>query len=122
MATTVFTLPTQSYPSGTTNVPSTGVQSGVSKIIVTIDISQMLDPATSFDLAFDVSYDNGNSWAFWAGGHRIGGPLLIDRFGNPMTTAKLIGPFSQPTNAQTQIRGTIVVVGPISIGGTVAVE
>lgn len=121
VTTTLFTLPTQSYPTGVHQVPVRAVPLGATLYKVGIDISQMGDPATSFDLAFDVSYDGGANWQFWVGGHRDGGPALLDKNGVPQNIVGLDGPLQQPDNPDRQLRGSVTVDGPITVGGTVTV-
>lgn len=118
--TTVYTIPTRAY-SGVIAMPPTSVVAGAISISVTIDVSQMLDTATSFTMDFSVSYDNGQTWTPWAGGTRLGGPLLVDRNG-PVTTCALGGPLPQPADANTMLQGTVTIVGTITIGGTIAVS
>ncbi len=118
--TTVFTIPTKAY-SGTVPVPVTSVPVGTTAAGVFLDISQMTDPATSFDCEFDLSYDGGTNWGHWMGATRPGGPVPLDRNGNPINTASFSGPLPATATAQTQIRGTCTIVGTITTGGTVMV-
>jgi hypothetical protein len=118
MATTIFILPLGSYKTGTTDVPPTSVPAASTQLTASIDVSQMSDPATSFTASFDVAID-GVSWLPWAGYHRDGGPVPHDRQGNPINLFNLGGPLPSVATASTKVRGTIDVIGPITISGTV---
>ena len=119
MAQILFTLPTQSYPTGVTNIPPQNVPVGAIMLAAIIDISQMTDPATSFSAPFEVSNDGGATWDGWASFTRFGQPVPLDRNGNPSNTVTLQGPLPQVATSQTRIRGSVTVNGPITIGGTI---
>jgi hypothetical protein len=119
-AQTVFVIPTRAY-TGTITTPATNVPVGATGMGVNLDISQMTDPTTSFECNFDTSYDDGASWQHWNGAGRSGGPVPVDRFGNPRTTASFGGPLPAIATASTKLRGICEIVGTITTGGTVQV-
>jgi hypothetical protein len=118
MATTLFTLPMASYPSGDTPVPPSSVPAGSTLLTAALDVSHMSDPATEFLMAYQVAID-GVNYQPWASVHRQGGPVPLDKNGAPINNFALGGPLPAPATASTKVRGTISVVGPITVGGTV---
>lgn len=118
--TLLATAPTRAY-TGHNPLPDSPVAVGVTSYLFTIDVSQMTDPATSFDIILECSYDGGVTWQFWVKGHRTGGPPLLDKQGNLIPKSSVSGPLDQPDNPNRRVRGIIDIVGTITLGATVEV-
>lgn len=116
----IFTLPTRQYQSGTTSIPPQPIDPAYFKYVIAIDITQMLDPATSYKMDFEISYDGGGTWGYLIGTTYFGQPThIFPKTGTPFTTQETSCGFDQVGNPNRQIRATFEIVGPITIGGTV---
>jgi len=116
-ATTLFILPTFAYGIGPNPVPQVAVPKGSTEFRVTIDVSQMTNPLTSYQASFDISFDGGASWQFLVDSTRAGG-VQLDANGFPITTARSAAALAQPDNPNRLIRGSLTVSGGlILIGG-----
>lgn len=116
----IATAPTRSY-NGHFNLPDAAVNVGITRYLFTVDVSQMHDPLTHLTITLECSYDNGQSWNFWCSAERPGGPDLIAKDGITVLPMSISGPLDQPQNANRRVRGSVDIVGPITLGATVEV-
>src|SRR5262249_7264310 len=113
---TLFILPSFVYGPGPNLIPQAAVPPGSTEFRVTVDVSQMTNPATSYHASFEISFDGGATWQFLTESTRTGG-VQLDANGLPITLAQFSVPLAQPDNPNRLIRGNFTVAGgPILIG------
>jgi hypothetical protein len=127
-------LPFQEYPTGE-RAAQRAIPSGLTVATFAIDVSQMTDPAQSYDVLLDLSLDGGLSFAsqfpdgqvpatygsFPWRVHRVGG-VFLDRNGVPFTSHTMRVPLPAPTNPNRVGRAALTINAvPITLGATIAV-
>jgi hypothetical protein len=119
-STTLLVFPNAAYATGVMQVPTVPVPKGATELRLAVDVSQMTNPATSYELKFDISFNDGASWGSLLDESRLGG-VQQDPNGLPITTSRRAVPLAQPDNSKRLIRGTFTVLGPVVVGGNVKV-
>lgn len=128
---TITLLPFQSYPIGTLGPAEANLQSNITQAALEIDITQMTDPSQHYRATFDLSLDDGQTWASENPDPKYGlFPLVVTRDGginhdkNGVLTTQRTGPVLVPGagSSTRRIRGAITISGgPITLGAQTTV-
>ena len=116
---------TRSSRNGTRAFGPFTVPVGITQIGIAIDITTDTDPTKRWDLILEFSNDGGVSWnpyAPWPQGCGRSGGVTRDEAAVAIPEAAIFRSLPEPANALRQLRGSITVVGPISLAVSILVK
>jgi len=91
---------------------------GITQIGLAVDITSDADPTKRWDLLLEFSNDGGATWNPydpWPQGCGRSGGVTLDDKGVAVPEAAIFRQLPEPANALRRLRGSITIVGPISL-------
>jgi hypothetical protein len=119
MAAGSATLPPSNYGPGVVTLGPANVAGSLSQAVVSFDISQHLDPTILWQVAIEISLDNGQTWLMMGGFTRPGGPVRSGPDGVPRTT--IVMTIKHPPGGGRRIRCVMTITGGVvATSGTIS--
>src|SRR5262245_46322160 len=118
MAAGSATLPQGTYGPGVVTLGPANVAGSLSQATVSFDISQHLEPTIMWEVAIEISTDNGQTWLLMGGFTRPGGPVTNGPDGVPRTTVTMV--ITHPPGGGRRIRCVMTFTGgAVATSGTI---